>query len=92
MIVESLPPQFKSIVSIRRKPAGSGRDSGGRTIVESATPQFGVDAKLLITEAVVQPHRRAAGDRRHAQTLFLRIRMRSWQLGVRAEAADRLAR
>jgi hypothetical protein len=45
LIVESLPPQFKSIVSIARKTDHTGRNSG-----ESATPQFGIAAKDLITK------------------------------------------
>ncbi len=49
-IVESLPPQFKSIVSTPRKSARSGRDSGDPAIGESPTPQFGIDAKHLITK------------------------------------------
>ena len=50
MIVESLPPQFKSIVAGARKSARSGRESGDPAIAESAPPQFGIAAKELITK------------------------------------------
>jgi len=50
MIVESLPPQFKSIVAGTGKSARSGRKSADLTIRESATPQFGIAAKEMITK------------------------------------------
>jgi predicted nuclease of restriction endonuclease-like (RecB) superfamily len=50
MIVEALPPQFKSIVAAVRKSVRSGRKSGDPAIAESAPPQFGIAAKELITK------------------------------------------
>ena len=49
LIVEALPPQFKSIVADARKPLRSGRKSGDPAIAESAPPQFVIAAKELIT-------------------------------------------
>jgi DUF1016 N-terminal domain len=49
-IVESLPPQFKSIATIARKSAISKQKAGGTAIGESPTPQSGLSAKELITK------------------------------------------
>jgi predicted nuclease of restriction endonuclease-like (RecB) superfamily len=49
MIVEALPPQFKSIVAAARSPARSGRKSSNSAIRESPTPEIGLVGKELIT-------------------------------------------
>ena len=50
LIVEALPPQFKSIVATVRKSVRSGRKSGDPAIAESVPPRFGIAAKELITK------------------------------------------
>ena len=49
-IVESLPPQFKSIVSAARKSSLAADKSSDPAIGESATPQSGISANDLITK------------------------------------------
>jgi predicted nuclease of restriction endonuclease-like (RecB) superfamily len=49
-IVESLPPQFKSMLSAARRPSSSADKSGDAAIGESAPPQSGISAKELIAK------------------------------------------
>jgi DUF1016 N-terminal domain len=49
-IVESLPPQFKSMLSAARKLSLSADKSSDPAIGESATPQSGISAKELIAK------------------------------------------
>jgi predicted nuclease of restriction endonuclease-like (RecB) superfamily len=49
-IVESLPPQFHPVAADPQKPDRSRLKSGEPEIVETASPQFGIAAKELITK------------------------------------------
>jgi hypothetical protein len=49
-IVESLPPQFKSIVAVARKLDHSAQNPDEPQIVESPSPQFSIAAKELVTK------------------------------------------
>ena len=49
-IVESLPPQFKSMLSAARKPSLSAAKSSDAAIGESSTPQSGISANELIAK------------------------------------------
>ena len=91
MIVEALPPPFKSIVAAVRKSARSGRKSGDAAIAESAPPPFGIAAKELITKLSFSHFAELLAVEDPLKRAFYETECIRGNWGSRAETANRLA-
>jgi len=91
-IVESLPPQFKSIVANPRESVPRAKESGDPVIRESATPEFSLSEQELITKLWIVHVTELLGIENPLKRSFYDAECHCGKWAVRKRIGQRVAR